>query len=89
MDSARSSPFADPVTFEQSSERVLMFQPSSMRLTVKEWYVSFAQDVHPSVVTLRCCPSSRLAILGEDPLYFLHALQDVASERDDDILFKV
>ena len=50
------------MAFEQSSERVLMFQPSYMRLTVKEWYVPFAQDVHPSVVTLRCWPSSRLAI---------------------------
>ena len=61
-DSARSSPFADPVAFEQSSEGVHIFQPSSMRFTGKEWYVPLAQDVHPSVVTPRCCPSSRLAI---------------------------
>ena len=66
-------PFCRPVVFEHSSEMVLMFQPSPMRLTVKEWYVSFAKDVHQSVMTLRCRPSSHLAILeGRTPLiYFM------------------
>ena len=56
--------FPDLMALEQSSEIAFTLQPTKAG---EKWYVSFAHDVLSSVVTLRCCTSSRSSICERMP----------------------